>query len=359
MPDDSNWKTPVASPRASIAYVFLSSSGIFADVEAAADERDRLVDHVEVAQAEEVHLQQAERLDRVHRELRHDLLVGALLLQRHDVHQRLGADHDAGGVDRVLPRQPLERPREVDDLARDRIGVVRRLQLGAGLEAVLERLARAFRDELRDLVDDAVRNLEHAARVAHGGARGHRPERDDLRDAVAAVLLAHVVDDALAALDGEVDVDVGHRLAARVEEPLEQQVVADRVDVGDLEAVRDERAGGRAAARADADAVALREVDEVGDDQEVVGEAHLVDRLQLELEALLQLGADLVVAAAEALLAQLDEVVERVAVVRASGTSAAGCGRARSRRCSARRSRACGASRLPGPGSRAPSPPAS
>ena len=51
---------------------------------------------------------------------------------------------------------------------------------------------------------------------------------------------AHVVDDALAALHGEVDVDVGHRLAAGVEEALEHQVVADRVDVGDLEAVGDE-----------------------------------------------------------------------------------------------------------------------
>ena len=109
------------------------------DVEAAADQRDRLVDHVEVAQAEEVHLQQAERLDRVHRELRHDFLVGALLLERHDLHQRRRADHDAGGVDRVLPRQPFERPREVDDLARDGIGVVRHLQVGARLEAVLER----------------------------------------------------------------------------------------------------------------------------------------------------------------------------------------------------------------------------
>ena len=130
-----------------------------------------------------------------------------------------------------------------------------------------------------------------------------------------AVLLAHVVDDALAAVDGEVDVDVGHRLAARVEEALEEQVVADRVDVGDLEAVRDEAAGGGAAARADADAVPLREADEVGDDEEVVGEAHLADRLQLELEPFAQLGRDLVVAAPEALLAELDEVVERVAAV--------------------------------------------
>ena len=118
------------------------------------------------------------------------------------------------------------------------IGVDRLAQLAARLEALVERLAGAFRDQLRDLVDDAVGNLEHAAGVAHGGARGHRREGDDLRDAVAAVLLAHVVDDALAAFDGEVDVDVGHRLAARVEEPLEHQVVADRVDVGDRERSR-------------------------------------------------------------------------------------------------------------------------
>src|SRR5665647_3687015 len=44
----------------------------------------------------------------------------------------------------------------------------------------------------------------------------------------------------------------------------------------------------------------------------VVSESRLVDRLQLELEALLELGPDLVVAAAEALLAELDEVVERL-----------------------------------------------
>ena len=52
--------------------------------------RDGLVDHVEVAQAEEVDLQQAERLDVAHRELRHDLLVGALLLERDDVRRAVG-----------------------------------------------------------------------------------------------------------------------------------------------------------------------------------------------------------------------------------------------------------------------------
>ena len=53
-------------------------------------ELDRLVDHVEVAQAEEVDLQQAELVDVAHRELRDDLGVGALLLERDVLDQRRG-----------------------------------------------------------------------------------------------------------------------------------------------------------------------------------------------------------------------------------------------------------------------------
>ncbi len=77
--------------------------------------------------------------------------------------------------------------------------------------------------------------------------------------------------------------------------------------------VGDERARRGAAARADRDAVRLREADEVPDDQEVVGEPHLLDRLQLVAQTLLELGRDRVVAPLQALLALLDEVVERVA----------------------------------------------
>ena len=152
--------------------------------------------------------------------------------------------------------------------------------------------------------------------VAQRGARGHLRERDDLRDAVAAVLLRDVVDDALAALDGEVDVHVGHVLARRVEEALEQQPVPHRVDVRDLEAVRGERAGRGAAARPHRDAVPLREPDEVRDDQEVVREAHLADRLELEPEPVVELGGGRAVALDEPPLAELDEVLERVAPVR-------------------------------------------
>ncbi len=259
-------------------------------------------------------------------------------------------------MDRVGAGQPFERAGEVDDLLRDGVGVDRLAQLGARLHALLERLARSFRDQLRDPVDGAVGDLEHATGIADGGAGGHRREGDDLRDAVAAVLLGHVVDHPLAAGDREVDVHVGHRLAARVQEPLEHQVVLDRVEVGDLEAVGDDAPGCRAATRADADPLLLREVDEVPDDQEVVGEPHLADRLQLVPEAFAQLVGHCPVALRQPFLAELDEVVERVAAVGHGELREQDPVRARARRCSAPRPRACAEAPRPGRGSRRPSP---
>ena len=55
-----------------------------------------------------------------------------------------------------------------------------------------------------------------------------------------------------------------------------------RVEVGDGERVGDERARARAAARPDRDALRLRPLDEVGDDEEVTGIFHACDHVELE-----------------------------------------------------------------------------
>ena len=85
----------------------------------------------------------------------------------------------------------------------------------------------------------------------------------------------------------------GHRHAFGVEEALEQQLVAQRVEAGDAERIGDQRARARAAPRADGDGVPLRPVDEVGDDEEVAGEPHLDDGPGLELETRAILALDL------------------------------------------------------------------
>ena len=94
-----------------------------------------------------------------------------------------------------------------------------------------------------------------------------------------------VLDDLVAPVHAEVDVEVRHADALGVEEALEEQLVGDRIDVRDAQAVGDERARARAAARPDGDAVVLGVADEVPHDEEVAREVHLRDDAELELEA--------------------------------------------------------------------------
>ena len=75
----------------------------------------------------------------------------------------------------------------------------------------------------------------------------------------------------------------GASQAALVEEPLEQQVVLQRADVAELQRVAHQRADARAAGRA-GNVCSRGEADEVPDDEEVVGEAELVDHVQLAVE---------------------------------------------------------------------------
>ena len=117
------------------------------------------------------------------------------------------------------------------------------------------------------------RNPEHAGHILDRCAGLHRAEGDDLAHAGPAVALADVLDHLAPALEAEVDVDVGHRHALGIEEPLEQQVELERADVGDAERVRHDRAGRRAAAGAHRDPAVARRLDEVVHDQEIPGAA--------------------------------------------------------------------------------------
>jgi hypothetical protein len=183
---------------------------------------------------------------------------------------------------------------ECADLAGLAVPGVRRVE-HAGQRDVLAH--HRGREGLGDPVAERVREAEHPGGVLHRGLGLDRAVGDDLRDPVVPVLLGDVADHVAAPALVEVDVDVGHRDALGVEEPLEHQPVRDRIQVGDAERVGHHGPGGRAAAGTDPDAGRLGPVDEVGHDQEVGAESHLRDHADLVLGAAPAL---LVVAAGEA-----------------------------------------------------------
>ena len=223
--------------------------------EARLDRPHRVVDDGERLEPQEVHLEHPGVLETVHVVLGDDVrpVVGAspgptpasvpaslgLRADRHVVVERPRRNHDARRVHGRVARQPLERDRVVEEALVAVIGFVERLDLTDPLHRLLDGVAlpRLVGDHLRDPVGLADIEAKNAAHVPDDRAALHRPEGHDLADGVAAVLLAHVLDHFTPALVAEIDVDVRHRDPLGVEEALEDEAVADRIEVGDPQRV--------------------------------------------------------------------------------------------------------------------------
>src|SRR4029079_19569030 len=145
-----------------------------------------------------------------------------------------------------------------------RVGIEAALAQPLGGDAAAVEPVLALRDGLAALQVDA----EGAAGVAQRRARPVADDDGSERGAMAPVLAVDVLDHLLAALVLEVDVDVGRLVALDADEAAEQQRRAARVDLGDVQAVADERVGGAAAALAE-DLLGARPTDDVGDGEEI------------------------------------------------------------------------------------------
>ncbi len=251
-----------------------------------ANHADGEIEHGERGEPEEVELDQARGLDLVLRVLGDNLAAGALE-HGHRVPEGPLGDHDARGVHARVSVEVLDLHGEVDEGARALVLIVHGLEARLLGEAFLQGYGFALHGvghQLGDGVDVLKGHSHDAPDVAHATLRLQDLKRGDLAHGVAAVLLAHVRDHLLALEHAEVDVEVGHRHALGVQEPFEEQVVGDGVDVGNAQGVRHDGAGAGAAPRAHGHLVGLTPVDEVLYDEKVPGKLHLLNHADLELE---------------------------------------------------------------------------
>ena len=199
--------------------------------------------------AEHVELEQPELLDVVLVELAHRE-AGVRRLDRGAVEQRgVGEQHPAG-VHRDVARQPVEPLDEAEEQVEPLVGEAAGGELGQVAQRHPGVAGADVGERLGDRVDLAGRHPERAADVADRVADPVGVHHRHADAALAAVAVEDRLVDLQPARGLHVDVDVGQRVAQRREEPLDQQVVADRVDPGDAEQVVDQAAGARAAGRA-------------------------------------------------------------------------------------------------------------
>ena len=244
------------------------------------------VDQCQRAQAEEVELDQADGLDVVLVEMGDQAAATGLAIQRRVLRQRPRRDDHAAGVLAGVAGDALQRHGAVENGADLFLFAVTGRQLGLFLEGALQGDVQRAGDQLGDAVDETVAVAQHPAHVADHRTRVHLAEGDDLADPVAAVLPGDVVDHPVALVHAEVDVEVGHGYPLGIQKALEQQVVAQRVEVGDAQRPGYQRAGARAAPRAHRDTAVARPAHEIGHHQEIAGEAHAVDDLEFMQQSL-------------------------------------------------------------------------
>src|SRR5690606_7121263 len=118
-----------------------------------------------------------------------------------------------------------------------------------------------------------------------------------------------VVDDELATVSAEIDIDIWRFLAAFVKEPFEKQIVFEWADVGDAEKIGDDRPTS-GTARGAGDSLIASASHEVPDDQKVARIAHLFDDAEFEIEPIAVLLRDVVlVTPDEAFFAKFAQVL--------------------------------------------------
>ena len=199
-------------------------------------------------------------------------------------------------MDTGPPDQTLDSEAGVDDLLHVGILGVQLADLAAlvvaGMLLVVQvRQRHAFAHHVgRHRLDDPLPHRERVAQdpagVFHGRLGLNRGEGVDLGGVLLPVLIGDVTHHLVALAIVEVQVDVGRVDPFRVQETFEQQPMLERVEFGDPGQVGHHRAGGRASPRADRDVVLAGVAADVGDDQEVRGEAHRLDHPQLGLDPL-------------------------------------------------------------------------
>ncbi len=184
-----------------------------------------------------------------------------------------------------------------------------------GLEVAPDHHRVVGLERLRHAIDERSRKAQRHADLPD---RRPRPVRDHVADhpgVLRPVGPVDVLNDLLPALRAEVDVDVRVGGPALVDEPLEQQVVADRVHPGDPEHVGHDRIG-RAAPALGGDAALAGEAHEVPADQEELGETGSLDHRELMGELAHDRRRERVIAAPGTVPAELRQMAERRLPVR-------------------------------------------
>jgi len=183
--------------------------------------------HRQGGQPEEIHLQETQPIEDCHFKLGHGL-DGVVVrsaggaVERDILHHRFIGNHHPGGMRPGMAHHAFHLAGGVDEGLHVIRRVIERLEIRDGFQRFLDadRLAGHVGQHLACLVHLRQGDVHHPAHIADGGAGAKRTKGNNLRHVVVAVSFGAVLHHVGAAVILEVQVNIRHGDAPRVEEAL-------------------------------------------------------------------------------------------------------------------------------------------
>ena len=232
------------------------------------------------AERQHVDLQNTKRVEVVLVPFDDRAVIHRRVHDRRDLVEPVAGDDEAAAVLREVAR---ETDQFAGQIQRQRQRRRARIEPGGARPLLADRRRTLAPDGVVERDDRVVGQAEDLGGFADRRAGAIGRDRARQPRPLAAVALVDVLDDLLAPLVLEIDVDVGRFAALGRNEALEQQVEARRVDLGDPETVADRRVGRRAAPLAE-DVLRASEADDVVHGEEIGRVAELADQHEFVVE---------------------------------------------------------------------------
>ena len=249
------------------------------------DHLHRPVDNGQGPQAEKVHLQQTQVLQADHVHLGGDVAGLGMPVQRDVIGEVTRGDHHPGGVGGGVAVHPFQHAAQLEQIPVGLIHSFGLCKVGIFLHGPLDSHLGTLRDQFGDAVSLGEAHSQHPGHIAHHRAGLELTEGDYLAHGLLTVQLLDIVDHLAPPLLAEVYIDIGHGDPVLIQEALKQQVIAQRVNVGNPQAIRHQRARSAAPAGPHGDILAPGVTDEIHNDQEIAGVMQVPDHLQLVVQA--------------------------------------------------------------------------
>ncbi len=186
------------------------------------------------AEREHVDLEDAQRVEVIFVPFDDGAIFHRGVLDRNELVEPAAGDDEPADMLRQVAGKADQLARERQHLGQARIGGVK---TGAARMLARHRLLAPAPQRAGQRADRILRQAEHFADLADGAAPAIADHGRGKPGVLAPVAPIDVLDDVLAPLMLEIDVDIGRLAPLRRNEALEQQIAALGIDLGDAEAV--------------------------------------------------------------------------------------------------------------------------